>query len=99
MAPEQFLEGGRYLDRRADIYAAGVMLWQALTGQILWPRGTDEMEVIRRVTGGDVPRPSSRKEGVPPDLEAVCMKALSVRRADRFATALEMQTEIEGHLE
>lgn len=91
MPAEQF--GGK-VDRRADIFAVGVMLWQAITGRRLW-KGLSDAEVFQRLSRDDVPVPSSVKDGVHPELESICMKALSYRPEDRFATAADFQAAIE----
>lgn len=91
MPAEQF--GGK-VDRRADVFAVGVMLWQALTGRRLW-KGLSDAEVFRRLSNDDIPTPSSVQDGVNPELEAICMKALSFRPDDRFSTAADFQAAIE----
>ncbi|HOU93525.1 MAG TPA: serine/threonine-protein kinase, partial [Polyangiaceae bacterium] len=55
MAPDQLSED-RALDRRADVYAVGVMLWEAAAGQRLW-NDVSEPVVMRRVLEGRLPRP------------------------------------------
>jgi serine/threonine protein kinase len=94
MAPEQF--GGRDLDRRVDIFAVGIMLWQALTGERLW-RGMGDAEIFRRVALGDIRVPSSVRR-VDPQLEAICMKALAPIPSDRYATAAEFQAALDEAL-
>lgn len=91
MPAEQF--GGK-VDRRADVFAVGVMLWQALTGRRLW-KGLSDAEVFQRLSRDDIPTPSSVKEGIDPELEAICMKALSYRPDDRWSTAADFQAAIE----
>ncbi len=91
MPAEQF--GGK-VDRRADIFAVGVMLWQALTGRRLW-KGLSDAEVFQRLSRNDIPTPSSVKPDVNLELEALCMKALSYSPEDRFATAADFQAAIE----
>lgn len=95
MAPEQFK--GK-VDRRVDVYAAGAILWQALTGQRLW-KGMSDVEIYTELNGAGVPKPSSVANDVPPELEAICMKALAFRADDRFATAADMQAALESHLQ
>jgi serine/threonine-protein kinase len=94
MAPEQI--AGEKLDRRADVYAAGVMLWEALAGERMW-KGRGEDEIRARVRAGDVP-PPALPPGVPPRLAAICRRALALRAADRHATALELADELEAAL-
>jgi eukaryotic-like serine/threonine-protein kinase len=94
MAPEQV--AGEKLDRRADVYAAGVMLWEALAGERMW-KGCAEEEIRTRVRAGDVPTPAL-PAGLPRRLEATCRRALSLRAADRHATALELADELDGAL-
>ncbi|MBI2923245.1 MAG: protein kinase [Planctomycetes bacterium] len=74
MAPEQRIDAGR-VDARADIYAAGVVLYEALTGQL--PLGAFEP-------------PSSLNPAVDPRLDAVVLRALKRDPAARFATAQDM---------
>jgi len=94
MAPEQARSG--HIDRRADIYAAGVVLWELVVGRRMWGGGLNQGEILTRVVAGNVPRPSQVAPGVPPELEAICMKALAVRREDRYASAAELATALEG---
>jgi serine/threonine-protein kinase len=87
MAPEQ-LRAGR-IDRRVDIRAAAVVLWETLTCMPLF-HGSNEGETIARVLDGCSTPPSELAADVPPALDAVILRALSQRTDDRFATALEM---------
>jgi serine/threonine-protein kinase len=90
--PEQIL--GRPVDRRSDIYAAGVMLWQAATGVPLWKDQADAA-VMMKVVHGEVPSPESVRPDVHPALVRLCMKALAFEPNDRHATAAELEAEIE----
>jgi serine/threonine protein kinase len=79
-APELF-KGGK-LDRRADLYALGLMLWYLLSGKD--PAATMEHTI------GDkdhYPPPSRFHPGVPPELDAIVRKALSTDPAQRYQTA------------
>ena len=91
MAPEQFLS--ETVDRRADLYAMGEILWQVVTGERLW-RGLDDAAVVYRVTHGEIPPPSSIVPTVPRELERICMRALATEPRDRYATAAEMQHDL-----
>jgi serine/threonine protein kinase len=95
VSPEQYTGGP--IDRRADIYSAGVILWEAVTQRRMW-KGAGDLTVMQRVAGGDIPLPSSIEPRVPKRLEAMCMKALAARREDRYPTAAALQADIEDFL-
>ena len=77
MAPEQV--AGDKLDRRADVYAAGVILWEALTGERMW-KGSSEGEIRTRVLAGDLPMSETARPDVPDDAGAH-LPARAVARA------------------
>ena len=91
MAPEQLKRG--VVDRRVDVYAAGVVTWEALTGERLF-RGSTERETLKKVLQGAVAPPSTRAPGIPPALDAVVLRALARDPDARFATAEEMRRAI-----
>ena len=95
MAPEQLLT--LPIDRRIDIYAMGVMLWQVASERKLW-KGLSDVEIFQRVASAEIPRPSSVKPDVSVDLEAITMKALARKADDRFATAEELRFAINDYL-
>jgi len=95
MAPEQL--AGEKLDRRADIYSAGVMLWEALAGERMW-RDCSEQQIRSRVQAGDLPAPDAGRTGAPPELARISRRALALAPGDRYPTALEMADEIERAL-
>ncbi len=97
MAPEQLRQGNR-LDRRADIFALGAILWQAATGQRLW-RGVSDLEILMRLSKGQLPRPSEVAPDVHPRLEAICAKAMAMDPAGRHATAAELRDDLETLLD
>ncbi|MFK7992144.1 MAG: serine/threonine protein kinase [Sandaracinaceae bacterium] len=92
MAPEQALS--RELDRRVDVYALGVMLWESLTMR-RYIEGKTDIEIIRKVRKPDQVPPSQRAPGVPPALDHAVMKALSPEVEDRPGTAAEMKHMLE----
>ncbi len=96
MPVEQAL--GLEVDRRADVFSVGVMLWQALTGQSFWAE-TDEMAIVHKLVDGHYnPSPRAVRPSVPAELDAICQKALAHRAHDRYATAAEMAADIERYL-
>jgi serine/threonine-protein kinase len=96
VSPEQFTGGP--LDRRADIYSAGVVLWEAATRRRMW-KDAGDLTVMQRVAAGDVPLPSTVNPEVPARVEAMCVKALAVRKEDRYPTAAALQADIEDFLQ
>jgi eukaryotic-like serine/threonine-protein kinase len=91
MAPEQL--SGDHVDRRADLWAAGVVAWEILTGERLF--SGEAGRVVLRIATGGVDAPSSRTAGVPSALDAVVLRALAKDRAGRFSSAREMALAIE----
>ncbi|HTV22045.1 MAG TPA: ABC transporter substrate-binding protein [Polyangiaceae bacterium] len=92
VAPEQVKGDG--VDRRADVYSAGVLLWEMITGRRLWA-GLTQSETLKRVMTGEVPTPSSIDPRVPRELERIVMKALALHKEERFETAADLATELE----
>jgi serine/threonine protein kinase len=95
MAPEQ--ARGERVDRRADLFSVGVMLWEAIANRRMW-KGVTDIVVLQRLVAGDMPSLEGVVPDVPPRLAAVVRRALSRSAKDRFATALDMRAELEGVL-
>lgn len=87
MAPEQ-ISGGT-IDRRLDVWSLGVVLWELLTLNRLFRRGT-EAETMYAVLVDDIPPPSERCPRIPPELDAIVMKALQRDPEQRWQTARAM---------
>jgi serine/threonine-protein kinase len=96
MAPEQMR--GERVDRRADVFSVGVMLWEASTGRRLW-KGKPDVAILSEVTSGRMPPPSTVNPDVPPRLESICMRALAPDRDERYASAAELSADIESFLD
>jgi serine/threonine-protein kinase len=84
---------GEVVDRRSDIFAAGLVLWEILTGRRIWA-GLPDVTILHRLSSGQIPTPRSIDPNIAPELDAVCVRALAPSRADRYATALEMRDAI-----
>jgi hypothetical protein len=93
MAPEQLR--GANLDRRVDIFAAGIVLWELLAGERLFARG-DPGATVTAVLTGEIKLPSQFRPGLSPALDALVLKALAPAVEDRFATAREMAIALEN---
>jgi serine/threonine protein kinase len=94
MSPEQ--GRGEKVDARADVFSVGVMMWEALTGRRLRD-GKDEQEKLWALVCEDVPRASQIKP-VPHELDEICARAMAWDRERRYATAAEMQHDLERYL-
>ena len=87
MSPEQARGASEEIDTRADLYAIGVLLYQAITGTL--PHDLDRLSLPRalHVICEERPsRPRSRNAAVPADLEAIAMKAIEKDPARRYAS-------------
>ena len=87
MAPEQ--TEGESVDHRIDIFAAGIVMHEVLTGRRLF-KGANDLQTIERVRRCEVRPPSQFNQAVPPELDAILLKALSRNPDDRFQDAGEM---------
>jgi serine/threonine-protein kinase len=87
LSPEQ--AAGRNVDRRADLFSLGVVMWNALTGERLFS-GRSVDEALGEVLHKEIPRPSTLGLKPPACLDAICMKALARDPAARYQTAEEM---------
>ncbi|MFW6087873.1 MAG: protein kinase domain-containing protein, partial [Myxococcota bacterium] len=91
MAPEQ--AAGRPVDRRTDVYALGIVLWEMLTMRRLFD-ATDELQLIEQIRKPKVPAPSTLASNVPDGLERAVMHALAPDPAERPQSAYELQREL-----
>jgi serine/threonine protein kinase len=96
MPPEQIT--AEAVDQRADVYAAGVMLWEAAAGEQIW-KGLTDAQVMHQVLNGKVPSPRTVRADVHERIEQICMKALSAEPEARHATAAELEAELETVLD
>ena len=88
LAPEQ-ARGAKRIDHRVDIYAMGVILYEALTGTRPF-EGDTYNEVMFKIAGEPFKTPRSLNASISPAVEHVILKAMAIDPVDRYATALEM---------
>jgi eukaryotic-like serine/threonine-protein kinase len=88
MAPEQ-LQLKNAIDARVDLFSAGIVLWEVLTGKRLFD-GKDSVTVVSQVLTSTIQPPSTIDPTIPAALDAIVMRALSRDPAQRFSTAKEM---------
>ena len=95
MSPEQIRN--EPLDRKSDIFALGVVLWELTTGQRLF-RGDTDLDTLEKAQACRVPRPSQVVADYPLGLEQICLKALAKDPNERFATARELSRALQEYL-
>jgi serine/threonine-protein kinase len=97
MAPEQAL--GREVDRRADVWAAGVVLHELLAGTVPFTaRSFVELAMaIRERPPAPLPERTPGDERIPGDVAAIVTRCLEKRPADRFATMADLAEALRGH--
>jgi len=92
MAPEQAL--GKAVDRRADVWSCGIMLYHLLAGRTPY-EADNQIATLHRVVQGLPPDPVP---GIPPEVAEIAYTALSYTPDGRYATADEMQRAVESAL-
>src|SRR5262249_35145893 len=95
MAPEQFASKA---DVRTDVWGLGATLYELLTLRRAFD-GESTEEVCKRIISAPPPPPRALVGNVPADLEAVCLKALSKKPPERYATAHEFAEDLRRWLE
>ncbi len=95
IAPEQI--AGSPIDRRADVYSAGIMLWEMVTRSRLW-RGVNEAVVMNRILSGNLPRLAERAPDVDPYLQELVDRATARDPSDRYRSAADFQLDIDEYV-
>ncbi|MDX2092816.1 MAG: serine/threonine-protein kinase [Kofleriaceae bacterium] len=94
MAPEQIR--GEEVDARTDIYSLGALMFEVLTATHLYTSTTAVGVLTKHLTGEpDAPSMRAPKMGIPPEVDALCRKALARDPSERWASAAEMAAAIE----
>ena len=93
MSPEQ--ASGKPIDHRSDIFSTGIMLFELTTGRRLF-RGASEFDTLKMICDKEYPLPSEVVPDYPPELEMIVMRALSKSPDDRYASARDMQSDLEA---
>jgi serine/threonine-protein kinase len=94
MAPEQV--AGKPIDRRLDLFALGVVLWEMLARRPLF-RG-DAITILTRIASDTCPSVRSVRPKVPAELDAIVLRALRHEPSDRYPTADAMRADVEQFL-
>ena len=96
MSPEQAM--GKDVDCRTDLFAVGILLWEAATGKRFWPDTDDYALVSRLISGGYERSPRAVNPEVPLAMDAICRKALAFDPEERYDTAAALREDLEAFL-
>jgi WD40 repeat protein/tRNA A-37 threonylcarbamoyl transferase component Bud32 len=97
MSPEQAAGDLERVGPGSDVYSLGATLYCVLAGHGPFPSGRID-DVLERVRRGIFPGPRRVRRSIDPTLETICLKAMSLRPEDRYASPLGLAEEIEGWL-
>jgi len=95
MSPEQAL--GKGVDRRSDIFSLGIVLFELTTSRRLF-RGEHDIETLRLVISGAIPKPTLIDAKYPLELERIVLKALERNVSARYQTAAEFEHDLRAYL-
>jgi serine/threonine protein kinase len=95
MSPEQ--AWGDRLDHRSDIFSIGIVLYEMITGQMLYLE-EDLHKLLEMVRRAAIDPPSRLRKGIPPQLERIVMHALAKKPEDRYQSAGDLASDLERFL-
>ena len=95
MSPEQVR--GLPIDRRSDIFAVGIVLYELLTGERLFV-GESDFSTLEKVRNVEIVPPSSYNKKIPQELERLVIKALARDPEDRYSNAIDLHDDLQSFL-
>jgi serine/threonine protein kinase len=95
MSPEQVR--GLPIDRRSDVFAVGIVLYELLTSERLFV-GESDFSTLEKVRNVEILPPSSYNRKIPPELERIALKALAKDPEDRYQSAIDLHDDLQAFL-
>ena len=95
MSPEQVR--GLPLDRRSDVFAVGIVLYELLTGERLFV-GESDFSTLEKVRNVEIMPPSTYNRRIPEELEQIVLKALAKDVEDRYQTAMDLHDDLQSFM-
>ncbi len=96
-SPEQARGEGHLVDGRSDIFSLGIVFYEMLTCRRPF-RGDSHQKILEQIIGSEPRPPRQIDDTIPKELERICLKALSKRAAERYATARDMAEDLRHFL-
>ena len=93
MSPEQALGEGHRVDGRTDVYSLGAVMYELMSRRRPFS-GNSKEDMLRQITTREPKPPRQIEDGIPRELERICLRALARRAAERYTTALDMAEEL-----